>query len=238
MLDYGLLLSIAATLALPALLTWRYPLRTTNGHITDVALGALGAGLIAGRVVSLAIDDPRSLTRLGDFLLIRSGVEFWVGVAAGVLVIVRAARREQVSIVERLADMVPAALAAQAGFFVACLVRDGCYGPGWSSGPTPKGLSHGMLPVELIGGLALAGVAVVVASRVLPAPATIIVGVGTVASVRALTSIWLPRLGTGLTRQHVASIAIAGVCALALVAVGAASRGRSRHAATATPLAR
>lgn len=237
MADYGLLLSIAALLSLPALFAWRHPLRTSDGQVvSDVALPALGVGVVVGRVVSLALDDTRSLTRVGDFLIIRSGVEFWAGVVAGLLVIARSARRDQVGVLERFADIAPAALVAQAGYNLTCLVRDGCYGPDWALGPTPKGLSHGMLPVELMGSAALLAVAVLLASNRRSAPITILAGLGSLALVRAVTSFWLPRLGEGMTRQHITSVVVASACAAALAMVAVTTRRRSHGTAAAAQL--
>ena len=223
------------TIGLPVLFTWRWPLRTTDGQtVTDLALWPLAAGVLVGRVVHLLLDDARSLTRLGDFLIIRSGVEFWPGVVAGLAVVARGARRDQVPVAARLADIAPAALVAQAGYHLTCLFRDGCYGPHWAVGPTPKGLSRGMLPVELLSSGVLVAVAATLAVRRLRPLVVILLGIGSVAAVRAVTSIWLPRLGRSLTRQHTTSIFVAVACA-AILAVVVVNARRVEGTSSATP---
>jgi hypothetical protein len=86
-----------------------------------------------------------------------------------------------------------------------------------------------MLPV---GWLVAAAIAVSAAGiRALSArnhpPSVVVLGVALiVASTRALASIWLPHVGDGLTRQHLASIGVAIAVAVSLVIV-VATRGRS-----------
>jgi len=227
MTDYGLLLSMALTVGLPSLFVRRWPLKTTAGQsLTDVSISALGVGLIVGRIVNLLLDDPRSLTRLGDFLIIRSGVEFWAGAVAGTVVVARGARRDKVGVADRLADVAPAALVAQAGYHLTCIVRDGCYGPDWAAGPVPKGLMHGMFPVELVAAVVLVAVAVRLASRTLHPAIVALGGLSAIAAERSVTSIWLPRLGAGITRQHTTSIVISSVSAVGIVVLYLAQRRR------------
>ena len=84
MRDYGLLASIAAVLAVPALLVRPWPPQEPDWRLLDRVGGSLAVGLIVGRLAALAIDDPRSLTSVADLLVIRSGVDFWPGLTAGI----------------------------------------------------------------------------------------------------------------------------------------------------------
>lgn len=71
--------------------------------VFDVAVWAVLGGVLAGRAAALALDDPSGLTRLSDVVVLRGGVEFWPGVAAGVAVLAVTAGRAGVDILGRLA---------------------------------------------------------------------------------------------------------------------------------------
>lgn len=197
----------------------------------DVVLVPAMIGVLAGRLVAVAIDAPRSLTRPGDLLVIRSGVEFWPGVVAAALVVAWTARRELLSPVERLAAIAPLAMIGYAGYEATCPVRDGCFGPESPIGLQPPGLATTMLPIGLVVAavVALAAVAVrrlVVAGH--PPSLVLAVALTGVAAPRAVASFWLPAVGDGLTRPHLTSIALTVLGAAALVVT---SRPRGREPA-------
>ena len=233
MIDFGLLVSIVVAVGVPALLVHWWPLTTYGDAVgfVDVAIGPAFAGLAVGRLAAVTLDDPASLNSIPDLLIVRSGVEFWPGVAAATLAVLWAARRSGVPPLDRLADMVPLSMIGYAGYEAACLFRDGCFGPHTAIGLRPAGLSTTMLPIGLLMGVGTVGAAVAVRSlRARRWPGSVVVlagGVG-VATVRAVGSFWLPHVGTGLTRQHLASIAVAVVGSVGLFfAVTLAPRQRS-----------
>ncbi len=217
MIDIGLLASIAIVLTVPTIFLRPWPPQVVAGGVADVSFGALFVGLIVGRLTALAIDDPGSLTSLSDVMIIRSGVEFWPGVSAGLAWLAIWARRDTVSAAGRMAALVPAGLIAWACYEATCLIRDGCPGPASALGLRPDGLVTRMFPI----GLAVAGAAVVSAvlldrwhRRGLSSLRVVILAVTAVAGIRAVASIWLPHIGNSLTRQHRESIivfALAGV---------------------------
>jgi len=211
-IDVGLLLTMIVAIGVPSLVARWWPLTTFDEPVgfLDVAIWPAMVGLGVGRLVAVALDGPSSLGSLSDLLIIRSGVEFWPGVAAAMLVAAWSAQRSGVAPLDRLADLVPLALIGYAGYEVTCLVRDGCYGPETSLGLQPPGTSTRMLPVGI-----LAAIAVVVGAVVLHrqlgrrASWTVVMGgLTVVAGVRSLAAIWLPHIGDGLTRQHWSSIAV------------------------------
>ncbi|MEO5724012.1 MAG: hypothetical protein ABIQ39_06275 [Ilumatobacteraceae bacterium] len=219
MIDFGLLASIAFVLAIPALFVRPFPPSAVPHGVIDTALGALAAGLIVGRLTSLALDDPGSLTKLGDILIIRSGVEFWPGVAAGLGWLAVGARREATPASVRIAALAPAALVGWACYEATCLLRDGCPGPASQLGAHPDGLTTRMFPV----GLAVAFAAMCVACilerahrRGLRSTQVGVMAVASVAAIRSVASIWLPHIGDGLTRQHKESIAVFAVSSMAV----------------------
>ncbi len=221
MIDYGLLMSMIIAFGVPALTSnwWLIGGREEPVAFLDVALGPAFVGLAVGRLTTLALDDPNSIGSISDMLIIRSGVEFWPGLAAAVAAVAVSANFGLVPIGRRLADLAPLAMIGYAGYEAACTFRDGCFGPDSPFGLRPRGLTTAMLP---IGWLMAATVAVAaVGVHALAArrrPPLLVVGAGmfAVAAVRAIGSIWLPHVGDGLTRQHVSSIAVSSIAAVAI----------------------
>ncbi|MEM8922351.1 MAG: prolipoprotein diacylglyceryl transferase family protein [Actinomycetota bacterium] len=215
MIDFGLLLSMLAVVGVPTLLQRRWPLRTADGaSFTDLAVIAIIAGVIVGRIVSVAVESPGSLGRVGDLLIIRSGVDFWPGAVAGLAVLWWDARRVGVSLVDRLADLAPLGLMAYAAYEACCLFRDGCFGPVSAFGLRPPGVATAMVPIGLIVAAAVVGLALIVRRADgggWGAPTVVVGAVAGVAVVRSVASIWLPHVGDGLTRHHWLSIAVAAV---------------------------
>ena len=222
MMDYGLLASMIMAFGLPALWARRWALQGFDPPVgfVDAVLGAAAAGLVAGRLSTLALDDPRSLGRVADMLVIRSGVEFWPGVVVAVAVAAWSGRRAGVPPVARLAALAPLAMVGYAAFEGSCVFRDGCYGPVSPFGLRPTGLSTTMLPIGILTAVAVIGGAALLHHRGIRAggaPAVIVLGaVLVVASVRAVASFWLPTVGDALTRQHRTSLAVAAGAALLL----------------------
>lgn len=233
MIDIGLLATIAVMLTLPAVFIRPWPDDAVPTGILDLTLGAAFVGLAVGRVTALALDDPSSLTGLSDLLIIRSGVEFWPGAAAGIAWLAFNAHRQRASAMRRLAALVPAGLIAWACFEATCLVRGGCPGPISAFGLHPEGLVARMFPV----GLAVAVVAFAVAlaldrlhRRGIPDVQIVLAAAFSVGLIRSIASIWLPKVGDGLTRQHRESIAVSVLTVSALAVARTRSRTTMRTA--------
>ncbi len=212
MIDFGLVVSLIAAIGVPALLAIRWASYDDWGsNFLDDVTVPLVVGLVAGRLVTLALDDPNSIGSLSDMLVIRSGVEFWPGVAAAAGVVAWQANRADRSPLERLAALAPLALVGYAAYEAACVFRDGCLGPVSPVGLRPPGLQTTMLPVGLLMAAAtLAGAVIArrrLQDRVRPA-VLVATAVTIVAAVRSLGSVWLPHIGEDMTRQHRSSIAV------------------------------
>jgi hypothetical protein len=234
-IDVGLMATIAIMLTIPAVFIRPWPPDALRSGVLDTSLAALFAGVVVGRLTSLAFDDPGSLTSLSDLLIIRSGVEFWPGLIAGLVCLAIGARRDHILASLRLAALMPAALVAWAAFEATCLVRDGCPGPESTIGLRPDGLVTTMFPI----GIAVAACAIAAAVILgrwhrsgAPSIQVAIAGVGAVAGIRSIASIWLPHIGSGPTRQHRESIAAAALSAAAMIIVAT----RNRHSPAVTPL--
>ncbi|MDQ3570553.1 MAG: hypothetical protein M3396_08015 [Actinomycetota bacterium] len=216
MIDVGLLTTIAAMLGMSWLVSRRLPLRTFPGaDLVSEVMPALGAGVLVGRLTAMALDDPGGLTRLGDIMIIRGGVEFWPGVAAGIPVLAWYARREGVDIVARLADVAPFALWAYATYEGMCLVRGGCFGPPSPIGLEAKGTATSLFPVGLAVALVALELGVVVLALGAQRPAlAVMAAIGGLGAIRSVAAIWLPRVDAGLSRPHKESIAVTAAAAV------------------------
>jgi hypothetical protein len=238
-IDVGLLLTMIVAMALPALVARWWPLATFGEPVgfVDAAIVPALIGLGVGRVVAVAIDAPSSLGSLSDLLIIRSGVEFWPGVAAAMLAAAWSAHRSGRAPHDRLADLAPFALIGYAGYEVTCLVRDGCYGPASSVGLRPPGTSTSMLPIGVVVAIAVVAGAIVLQRQLRRRASWIVVtgGLSVVAGVRSLSAIWLPRIGDGPTRQHWSSIVVFAVAAVLFAAASVGLRSEGRRAETYRP---
>jgi hypothetical protein len=222
-IDYGLLMSMIVGFGVPTLLINWWPLSTYDEPVgfLDVSLGPAFAGLAVGRLTALALDDPSSIGSISDMMIIRSGVEFWPGVAAAVALLVWSASRAGVPILDRMADLAPLAMVGYAGYEASCVFRDGCFGPETSFGLRPPGLSTTMLPIGLFMavGVVLAALGIRELKKRDVGLFVVLLSAGVaVASVRAVGSIWLPHVGDGLTRQHQTSIVVAAGTVVGLLA--------------------
>ncbi|NNC81369.1 MAG: hypothetical protein HKN94_14595 [Acidimicrobiales bacterium] len=240
MIDYGLLVSMIIAFGVPSLLMWWWPLDLAPGPpasdgtpgFLDAAVGPAFAGLAVGRLTSLALDDPNSIGSLSDMLIIRSGVEFWPGVATAVVVVLWGEHRAGLPRLSRLAVLVPLSMVGYAAYEAACIFRDGCFGPDSDIGLRPPGLSTTMFPIGWVMAAVLAAAAVAVrglSSRVRSRVVVVAAATVAVAGVRAIGSIWLPRVGEGLTRQHFTSIIVAMTAGATLAVVLASSDGRRQQ---------
>lgn len=219
MLDTGLLLSGAAAVVAMWLAARALGAAWTASETLDRLLLPAVVGILAGRAVALVLDDPTSLQSLSAFLVIRGGVEFWAGAVAATATAAVAARRAGELALSTLAKLAPVALVGYAAFEASCLVREGCYGPHSAVGLRPDAISTPMLPLGVLVGMVLAAVAVLLGRRVFEPPVVSVALVAlAVGLTRSVASVWLPRLGDGLTRPHRESIAVTGIAAAVLVA--------------------
>lgn len=218
MLDTGLLLSgVAVWAAVVVFARWLPLAGMERGELLDRLGFPAFAGLIVARVASLAIDDPASIGSLRTLAVLRGGVEFWPGVVAFAIVAGVGARRRHRPVVFELSILSPFALVAYGAYEVACLVRDGCYGPASPLGLVPDGLHTRMFPVGVAVGLAVAGAGFAL-SRLwsASAPAKLAGAALAVGVARFLASFWLPFLGEGPPRTQLESAAVLAVSAVVL----------------------
>jgi len=206
MIDFGLMLSMVAVILTPTLMGRWWPLRrypSTDPSVqarNEETVGAAPApqlvsfldliivpvlvGVLVGRLFTLAIEDPSSLTAVANIMIIRSGVEFWPGLVAGTATLAFSLHREASlsrgatslsprsrSVVVSLAATGPLALIAYAGYEATCVFRDGCFGPVSPIGLRPRGLATTMLPVGWLVALAVVAVAFSIQRRNAAAPA-------------------------------------------------------------------
>ncbi len=247
MIDFGLLLSAIVAVGTPALVAHRWVPAGPNATVEtrsvgrpfvetsfiDVVLAPLLLGLAVARVSALALDDPSSLLRLGDVLIIRSGVEFWPGVVAAAALLSLQARRSGHSALVRLAALAPLAMVGAAGYEATCVVRNGCFGPVSSVGLRPDGVTTTMLPIGWLVALAMVGGAVALQHTAKSLEPLVVIALAAlvVAGTRAIGSLWLPHLGRGPTRPHVTSIVVAVLAACcAFIAARPGGRQTSRSA--------
>lgn len=218
MLDTGLLLSGAAAVAAMWLAARSFGTAWTASETLDRLLLPAIIGILAGRAAALILDDPTSLRSFRAFLVVRGGVEFWAGVAAATATAAFAARRTREPVMSTLAKLAPPALVGYAAFEASCLLREGCYGPHSVVGLRPDGIVEPMLPLGVLVGAALAAVATLLGRRGFEPPLLTVALVAlAVGLTRSVASVWLPRLGDGLTRPHRLSIAVTGAAAVVLV---------------------
>lgn len=187
-------------------------------------MAASFAGLLAGRLSSLAFDDPQGILRLRDVMIIRGGVEFWPGLAVGLLTWIILTRGEPAPVAIRVAIVTPLFLLGYAGYEAACILRDGCFGPQAAVGIVPRGFATPMLPIGWAVAVAVGSVAILLQIR-RPAPTHGPLGLLALAAVRSVAGFHLPRLAHSLTRPHIESLGLV-VVALAMVL---GTRAGDRH---------
>lgn len=233
MIDVGLLASIlvAATATWLAARFVRARQRLTIDG--DAFMLSALTGLVAGRLAFVALEDPTSFARFRDLLIIRSGVEFWPGIAVGVIVLSLHARRRGLPIPECLSIAAPLFLVGYGAYEATCSFREGCFGPSSPLGLTPPGFGAAVFPV----GWAVAAVSVAagVALRRLDLPdlRVPLMALVIVASARAVAGFSLPRVGSGLTRPHLESLSLVAVALAAQLGVGALGRHTTSSRTTA-----
>ncbi len=227
MIDFGLLLSVILAFGVPSLLAQRWPINSfgsdgSGQHITfiDAVLASGAAAVVVGRMATLILDDPSAIGKIHDMLIIRSGVEFWPGVAAAAAWSAFGAQRAGVGPLIRMSALLPLSMIGYAVYESSCVFRSGCGGPVSGMGLRPDGIGDRIFPVGIVMGLAIVLGAMMLhrstQSNISPA-VLVSSGILVVAGVRSIGSFWLPKLGDTLTRQHKTSLVVA---VLAVVLLG------------------
>ena len=72
---------------------WRGDTSDHDMSVLDRLYMPLLGGVVVGRLIALALDDPTSLGAIRSILVIRGGVEFWPGVAAFAALVAWSGRR-------------------------------------------------------------------------------------------------------------------------------------------------
>lgn len=210
MLDLGLIATgVVMWAVLAASARWAPTSSFRRDEIIDRLYVPVFAGLLVGRVVAVILDDPTSLRSIRALIVVRSGVEFWPGVAAALAIVAWPLRRERRNVLLGLAELAPFLLWAYAAYEASCVLRDGCYGPVSAFGLIPDGLQTRQLPIGLL--IASAATALAFALRQLRSltpGGKVLLAIGGLALIRSVAAFWLPRIGSGLTRPHVESLTI------------------------------
>lgn len=126
-----------------------------SADLWDIAVGAIGVGLVVGRLAAMLGDGVNPLTAPGDILIFRAGVETGPAATAALATVAWVGRRELLPVSDGLAV---AGLAGLAGWHAGCLVRGSCLGTAtdlpWAI--AQPGSTVGRHPVELYAAVAFA----------------------------------------------------------------------------------
>jgi len=223
MIDKGLLATVALAAVVVAVLDrWLRRRGTSKDPVSALSSTPLIVGLAAARLTAVLLDDPATLLRPFDLLLIRGGMEFWAGVAGASAAVWLGAGRRRLTALDRAVEIAPFALFAYAVYEAACLLRDGCFGPASPVGLRPGGLGDAQLPVGLLVGLATAALGSLAwrwSRRGRPSGAVVVLALTGLAAIRSAAGFALPKLTSGLTRPHIESLLAFGiglVCSLGM----------------------
>jgi len=235
MIDVGLLSSMAVIVAVVFLVKrWVPPLTLGTETLGAVVANPVFAGVLVARLVAVALDDPSTLGRPKDLLLIRGGMEFWAGALAAVVVAGIGAHRAKLPVVARLGDLAVYALVAYAAFEATCVLRDGCFGPLSPIGIRPRGSGAPEFPTGLLVAVAVLGLAVVVRGCARRSGGMAVwAATAGLAFVRFAAAFALPHIGTGPTRPQVEAGAV--IVATAVVGGVVWVRARWRDADSSPP---
>ncbi|NNC40353.1 MAG: hypothetical protein HKN80_06630 [Acidimicrobiia bacterium] len=122
---WAALLGVAAMWALLKLEKRLGLLPDSRSDWFDLLIGSAVVGLVAGRLAAMILTGTNPVTHLGDFILIRGGVDTGFASLATLLYLLWATRRSGLA---SLDAVVPAGLAGLAGWHGGCLFRGTCLG--------------------------------------------------------------------------------------------------------------
>jgi prolipoprotein diacylglyceryltransferase len=183
----------------------------------DVALAAIGAGVVLGRVAAMVVSGVNPILDPADLIIVRGGVATgWASVGA-LAVVAWTSRRPPWIVADGLAA---AALAGLSGWHAGCVVRSACLGTTtdlpWGFAASPGGLPRH--PVEVYAGMLLLAAALALAlwkARGRPpvgVPAAL--ALAAAGAVRLVTEPLRPSLGGGPIWWYVAAMAVGVVLVL------------------------
>lgn len=135
--------------------------RIPSRNLTDLAVSAILAGVLVGRLSAMVLDGVNPITHPADILIIRGGVATVPATIAALATVAWYARDALWPVADSLAAP---ALAGLGGWHAGCVVRDSCLG---TTTDLPWGLSQsgstiGRHPVEIYAAGLLVGGAVAV----------------------------------------------------------------------------
>ncbi|HEX9645608.1 MAG TPA: prolipoprotein diacylglyceryl transferase family protein [Acidimicrobiia bacterium] len=176
----------------------------------DVALGAIGAGIVVGRVAAMVVAGVNPVLRPADLIIVRAGVATgWASIGA-LAVVTWTSRRPPWIVADGLAA---ASLAGLSGWHAGCVVRSACLGTTtdlpWGFAASPGGLPRH--PVEVYAAVLLLAAALALAlwkARGRP-PLGVPAGLAlaSAGAVRLVTEPLRPSLGGGPVWWYVAAMA-------------------------------
>jgi len=176
----------------------------------DVALGAIGAGIVVGRVAAMVVAGVNPVLRPADLIIVRAGVATgWASIGA-LAVVAWTSRRPPWIVADGLAA---ASLAGLSGWHAGCVVRSACLGTTtdlpWGFAASPGGLPRH--PVEVYAAVLLLAAALALAlwkARGRP-PLGVPAGLAlaSAGAVRLVTEPLRPSLGGGPVWWYVAAMA-------------------------------
>jgi prolipoprotein diacylglyceryltransferase len=179
-------------------------------NLWDVALGAIGAGVVVGRVAAMVVAGVNPILHPADLIIVRAGIATgWASLGA-LAVVAWTSRRPPWIVADGLAA---ASLAGLSGWHAGCVVRSACLGTTtsqpWGFAASPGGLPRH--PVEIYAALLLLAAAVAVAlwkARGRPplgGPAGL--ALASAGAVRLVTEPLRPSLGGGPVWWYTAAVA-------------------------------
>lgn len=181
------------------------------GSLSDLLLGAVGVGLITGRLAAMLLSGTNPVTHPADIIIVRSGVDTGFASLGALTLVVVTSRRHLLPTLDALA---PAALAGLAGWHAGCLFRGACLGtasslPWTIAQPGSEVTRH---PVEIYAALlfAIAAFGLFVWLRRGRAAAGLPAGVALAlaGAIRLLTEPMRPSLGPGPVGWYLAAIVV------------------------------
>lgn len=232
MIDPGLLGTLLIILVWMTLITRFVTSSVVDRHrLTDLVCGPVIVGFVVARLAAMAAENFGESLRLRDLALIRSGMEFWAGLAAGLGWAAWRWRGERPDVWSVFAAITPFGLWAYSLFEGTCLVRDGCLGPTSPIGLRPHGLESRVFPVGLAVAAVLSIIGVVLhRAWALHAPTVVFSGLTSLAVVRAVAGFWLPAIGASRMQREsvVAALVIPLVWLLRALNARRTARPRER----------
>lgn len=185
------------------------------GDLWDMAIAAIVAGLVVGRVWALVAEGGNPLTRPQDLIILRAGVATGPAAAAALATAAWLGRPHGIRLV---ADaLAPSALLGLAGWHAGCLVREACLGTvsdlPWAMAQAGSSVTRHPVALYTAGMLAVAAIVVALWKQRGPWPAAGVIGslgLATAAGIRLVTEPLRASLGSGPTAWYVAGLVAGG----------------------------